>query len=197
MLFRSCNTRASLQAKLLYTQWGETNSIPHPLTGVPIGVNVFGCHSELWKMVACSLHVQPCHPMTHTTLLCRLAISVFNPNTHSIHCATFSHLLSTILNLLVPCVTVSHREDCLMLMGDCMTLGGSMTAQEVCEDLSPSYLQGSCISLRDFLSEWRTLLFLLHHSLMCPPPPPPPPPSYSTFTIHQTTIISIRSLLPL
>ena len=172
-LFRHCTDVASHQAKLLYTQWRTTGDIVHPFQGVAISVDVVTCHAELWKLTACSLHIQPCHPSTHATVLCRSV-----EHSHYIYtCGRCTYDVST-----SPFLSLSNREDCLTLMRDCMTSGNSMTAEEVCEDLSPSYLQDSCVSLSEFLGESGILI----SSGLTPHSSPEP----STYTPHQASSLT-------
>lgn len=71
-LFRHCTDVASHHAKLHYTRWSTDGYITFPSLGVNINIDVVNCYPELWKLTACSLHVQPCDPSTHATVLCRL-----------------------------------------------------------------------------------------------------------------------------
>lgn len=49
-------------------------------------------------------------------------------------------------------ISYTIREDCLHLMNECKA-SLIQSSEEICEILSPSYLQKDCIRIDDFLSK--------------------------------------------
>nr|XP_045581465.1 reversion-inducing cysteine-rich protein with Kazal motifs-like [Procambarus clarkii] len=70
-LFRSCNSRADAAAQEDLQLWEEslTLSLPGLAASVPLK-SVKECQGELWRAVACSLHLRPCHPTSLTNTIC-------------------------------------------------------------------------------------------------------------------------------
>ncbi|XP_071543014.1 reversion-inducing cysteine-rich protein with Kazal motifs isoform X2 [Panulirus ornatus] len=70
-LFRSCNTRADNAAQEDLKLWQEslTLSLPGLAATIPLR-SVSKCQAELWRAVACSLHLRPCHATSLTNTIC-------------------------------------------------------------------------------------------------------------------------------
>ncbi|XP_066975585.1 reversion-inducing cysteine-rich protein with Kazal motifs isoform X2 [Macrobrachium rosenbergii] len=70
-LFRSCNARADAAAEEDLKLWQESRTLTLPglAASVPLR-SVTECQLELWKAVACSLHLRPCHPTSLTNAIC-------------------------------------------------------------------------------------------------------------------------------
>ncbi|XP_068200840.1 LOW QUALITY PROTEIN: reversion-inducing cysteine-rich protein with Kazal motifs [Palaemon carinicauda] len=70
-LFRSCNARADAAAEEDLNLWQESRTLTLPglAASVPLR-SVSECQLELWKAVACSLHLRPCHATSLTNAIC-------------------------------------------------------------------------------------------------------------------------------
>ncbi|KAG8199483.1 hypothetical protein JTE90_009331 [Oedothorax gibbosus] len=68
-LFRSCEGRSDMAAKLDVQRW-ESGTIKLPFIEVPV-LSVSECQPEVWKAVACALQIKPCHHRSHVNRICR------------------------------------------------------------------------------------------------------------------------------
>ena len=73
LFFRNCNLEADQAAEQTYHQWIEQDVIrSHAIGSVKLHFkNLTKCHPELWKILACTLHLQPCLSEWHNTEICR------------------------------------------------------------------------------------------------------------------------------
>lgn len=70
-LFRSCTARADAAAREDLHLWQESQRLS--LSGLAATVplrSVMECQPELWRAVACALHLQPCHVSSLTNAIC-------------------------------------------------------------------------------------------------------------------------------
>ncbi|RVE40788.1 hypothetical protein evm_014562, partial [Chilo suppressalis] len=68
-LFRSCTAQADLEAHLAVAEQKGSRSITVSGLVVPLK-NLSQCPTDIWKSVACPLHVKPCTAKGHSSLLC-------------------------------------------------------------------------------------------------------------------------------
>lgn len=70
-LFRSCTARADAAAREDLQLWQKSQrlSLPGLAATVPLR-NVKECQPELWRAVACALHLRPCHVSSLTNAIC-------------------------------------------------------------------------------------------------------------------------------
>lgn len=70
-LFRSCTARADAAARKDLQLWQENQrlSLPGLAATVPLR-SVTECQPELWRAVACTLHLRPCHVSSLTNAIC-------------------------------------------------------------------------------------------------------------------------------
>ncbi|XP_030025973.2 reversion-inducing cysteine-rich protein with Kazal motifs [Manduca sexta] len=68
-LFRSCNAQADLEAHMFVAEQKLSRSVT--VAGYPVALkNSSQCPIEMWKSIACALHVKPCTPKGYSSLLC-------------------------------------------------------------------------------------------------------------------------------
>ncbi|XP_046846296.1 reversion-inducing cysteine-rich protein with Kazal motifs-like [Xenia sp. Carnegie-2017] len=69
-LFRSCRIEKDNAAKSDYENWVKKQSVEiHSMDIIPVK-NISKC-LPFWKVIACTLHIQPCHAKSHTSSICR------------------------------------------------------------------------------------------------------------------------------
>ncbi|XP_026321688.1 reversion-inducing cysteine-rich protein with Kazal motifs [Hyposmocoma kahamanoa] len=68
-LFRSCSAQADLDAHLSVAEQKGTGFVSVSGLKLPLK-NSTQCTSDVWKSVACALHVKPCTAKGHSSLLC-------------------------------------------------------------------------------------------------------------------------------
>ncbi|XP_042860190.1 reversion-inducing cysteine-rich protein with Kazal motifs-like isoform X3 [Penaeus japonicus] len=70
-LFRSCTPRADDAARKDFTLWQDslTLTLPGLTAAVPLR-GVSECQPEMWRAVACSLHLRPCHARARAHAIC-------------------------------------------------------------------------------------------------------------------------------
>ncbi|KAJ2945745.1 hypothetical protein O0L34_g588 [Tuta absoluta] len=68
-LFRSCSAQADLDAHLAVAEQKGSGFVTVSGLKLPLK-NSTQCTSDVWKSVACALHVKPCTAMGHSSLLC-------------------------------------------------------------------------------------------------------------------------------
>ncbi|CAH2043989.1 unnamed protein product, partial [Iphiclides podalirius] len=68
-LFRSCSAQADLNAHVAVAERKDKGSVLISGLNLPLK-NSSQCPTDLWKSVACTLHVKPCSSKGHSSLLC-------------------------------------------------------------------------------------------------------------------------------
>ncbi|XP_047992881.1 reversion-inducing cysteine-rich protein with Kazal motifs isoform X1 [Leguminivora glycinivorella] len=68
-LFRSCSAQADLDAHLAVAEQKDSGSVKVSGLTLPLK-NSTQCPTDIWKNVACALHVKPCTAKGHASLLC-------------------------------------------------------------------------------------------------------------------------------
>ncbi|CAK1587115.1 unnamed protein product [Parnassius mnemosyne] len=68
-LFRSCSAQADLNAHVAVAERKDKGSVLISGMNLPLK-NSSQCPTDLWKSVACTLHVKPCSNKGHSSLLC-------------------------------------------------------------------------------------------------------------------------------
>lgn len=72
-LFRNCNTEADQAAERTYQSWLRQDVIrSNAVGGAELYFqNLTKCQPEMWRALACALHLKPCLPERHNTEICR------------------------------------------------------------------------------------------------------------------------------
>lgn len=69
--YRKCNIEADQAARHTYQSWMQREVLHYSRR---LGLhfrNLTNCQPEMWKLLACTLHLRPCLPERHQTEICR------------------------------------------------------------------------------------------------------------------------------
>ncbi len=72
-LFRKCDAKSDFAAKEDFDSWMK-GVINFNVIEIPVK-NVANCNPEVWKAIACSIHIKPCISNNHHNNICRFLIN--------------------------------------------------------------------------------------------------------------------------